>query len=295
MRASDILLNKIFKYNYCKTIDEFDCFYRHKELTKVNKSIQHIIVNTQRHKDLSLAFSSKENNYYMVQALLLGGANIHVCQDLPIRWASVIGCARVIPLLIEGGADLTSHNSEAIKWACNGGFLNIVDMFYRAGANIRVNHDIPLIWAIETGNLLMAIYLINRGANIHAQSGLPFIVAFQNKNYLIIHYIIQKTNAKYMIMGQSCLLWACKNGLEQIVDFILVNKDNYNQDICDQGLRITCKYGYISIVKKLLAVGANPRAYNNKSIHVAKKYKHLEIYSLLIDNLRERSHTTCYT
>lgn len=92
--------------------------------------------------DIKLVAAVQSRNEKDVIQLLLQGANVHVCDDQPLR--------------------------TAIRH----GYVNIVKILVSAGSDAHVRCDYPLRLAIAIDNHEIAWFLIQNGANIDA---LPFL------------------------------------------------------------------------------------------------------------------------
>lgn len=81
---------------------------------------------------------------------------------------------------------------------------------------------------------------------------------------------------------KDALLWACQNGYDKIVEFILSNQQ-FDTAFINKAFREACKYGHIDTVRLLLADSrVNPVAQCNYAIRLACLSGHSEVVKLLL-------------
>jgi ankyrin repeat protein len=117
------------------------------------------------------------------------GANIHVCDDLALRWASENGHLDVVKYLVEQGANIHARDDWALRWAGENGHLDVVKYLVEQGASIHARDDLALRWASGNGHLDVVKYLVEQGANIHVCDDLALQLASENGHLDVVKYL----------------------------------------------------------------------------------------------------------
>lgn len=91
----------------------------------------------------------------------------------------------------------------------------------------------------------------------------------------------------------SLLHWAAKNGMTNIIEKILTNKDlkhlnmiNWEDECGKTPLHLACREGHLSVVKQLLRFGANPNSKDRihwTPLHEAAFWNHLSVVYCLVE------------
>ena len=173
--------------------------------------------------------------------------------------------------------------------------------------NIRIDADdnrfefyagsTPLHIASQNGNLQIVEYLIYKGAEIDAKNKLertPLHYACINKHLKIVEYLISNgadLNSKDEY-GDSLLHFASHSDFLQIVQY-LIELQHFDVDIKNKNeqtpLHYACMNGRLTVVKYLIAHGANIEAKDNAKInsgstplHIASYYGKIEVVKYLL-------------
>ena len=112
----------------------------------------------------------KEGVLHKVSEILDKGVDIHVQNDLALRFASQRGHLEIVKFLVDRGADIHAINDMAVQWASQNGHLEIVKFLFEKGANIHVNYNSALRRASYFEYLEVVEFLIEKGADISVLS-----------------------------------------------------------------------------------------------------------------------------
>lgn len=94
----------------------------------------------------------------------------------------------MIKILIEKGVDIHVDNDVALRYSVDKNYLNVVKYLVENGANIHANDNEALIHSAENGNLDMVNYLVENGANIHAQDDAAMVKAANRNVFFTLLY-----------------------------------------------------------------------------------------------------------
>lgn len=188
------------------------------------------------------------------------GANIHIKEGLPLRWAAENGHLDIVRYLTDlnvnthvgNKLDIHIRDGCALKWASRNGHSKIVEHLIHHNANVHVDEDCPLRWSSEYGHFDVVECLVKHKANVNA-------------------------------MNNYSLQWAIIGEHFEIIEFLINNGADIHCDN-DVPLKIACKKGSLQLVKKLMILGANINVNFNPILTLSVKKGHLEIVKYLIDN-----------
>ena len=117
-------LNKIIN-KYGLTSDEI------KKYKKNNSYLAYYVKLSEDTENLNpndmLSMGSKKERADLMIIALKRGANVHVNNDYPLRYASSYGHTEVVRLLLENGANVHANNDEALRVA-SGSYPDIVKL-----------------------------------------------------------------------------------------------------------------------------------------------------------------------
>ena len=146
----------------------------------------------------------------------------------------------IVKNLVEQGADVNLkdyRNKTALHYAVEAKSLEIVKYLVEHGADVNCKTRrgaTALHFAVGTGSLEMAKYLVENGA---------------------------KVTTKQHRSDQTVLYWACKEGNESIVDYLLQHGAKEDIEVCDSFGRScftkACRDGNAALVRTFLNSGVN--------------------------------------
>lgn len=99
----------------------------------------------------------------ILQYLIDQGANFHVNDEFPLRYAVYSDKIFSVILLVENGADIYAKDNDVIKIAVEKQSLDIIKYFIECGMNVSIENDLIFkkLWNIS----YMREYLLELGAN----------------------------------------------------------------------------------------------------------------------------------
>jgi len=191
--------------------------------------------------------------------------------------------------------------TEILNKACADGKEGIVKYFTRLGAKINKHNkmgETPLFYACKNGNVNLVKFLIFTSKYKNSTSKTPAF--FVCKNEKIIKTRISKESKE----GETPLSYACKNGNETVVKYLIelganIHKEykhkraNFHEEDKSGGtlLHMVCDRGYLNLVKYLIEQGAdiNKRIvyngwYNVSPLYISCRSGHEDIVKYLIEH-----------
>ncbi len=124
--------------------------------------------------------------------LISKGLDIHIDNDIPLRYASRNGYLDIVKFLVENGANINANNDYALGCASRNGYLDIVKFLVENGANVRASDDYALRYASENGHLSIVKLLVKNGANIHARDDHALRYASENGHLPVFRFLVKK-------------------------------------------------------------------------------------------------------
>lgn len=112
--------------------------------------------------DVALKWAVFNENVDMVKYLVENGANIHADDDYALRWTAQNGCIEIVKFLVENGANVHAGNNYALRWAAGKGYIDVVKYLIENGANVYaddIDGDSILRWAADYEHLDIVEYL----------------------------------------------------------------------------------------------------------------------------------------
>ena len=138
------------------------------------------------------------------------------------------------------------QKNNALVEASRVGNTNTVQILLQHGAKIDAGQNKPLILASANGHLETVKVLLEHGANPKAQFESPLILASEYNHRKVMQELVNHGASK-----DAALVFASTQGLR-------------------------------SAVKNLIGFGANPEAFNNQALKLAKQKGHIDLIPLLI-------------
>ena len=160
------------------------------EYTSGNFKKQYDLLEKHKNKvnDLLIAAVGAEE-LPLAEYALRHGADIHIHDDYPLRYAAEQGNFEVVKFLVDRGADIHIYGDYALTWASTNGNLKMVKYLVEHGADVHGSNDHSLRYAVLNNDLEMVKYLVKHGADIHMASNFPLQLA-RRKGYCdIVKYI----------------------------------------------------------------------------------------------------------
>jgi len=104
--------------------------------------------------------------------LIEAGADVHICDDAPIRRASSLGYLQTVKALIAAGADVHACDDDALCQAVFFRHLRVAKALVEAGANISCELLVTAAWYDDSVLLAELRNLVDiakriRGGNQH--------------------------------------------------------------------------------------------------------------------------------
>lgn len=94
------------------------------------------------------------------------GADLFVCQNLPLRIAASRGHVDAVRFLVDNGADIHAINDQSLHMASSNGHLEIVEFLVYRGADVRSEQDFSITWAYFNHHFDIVNLLASHGAQI---------------------------------------------------------------------------------------------------------------------------------
>jgi ankyrin repeat protein len=106
-------------------------------------------------KDEKLINAAHAGNLEVVKCLVEQGADIHIDNELPLRYASYKGHLEIVKYLVDHGADIHIY----LRHVVYSGHLEVVKYLVEQGTDIHIDEDSTLRDALERGHLEIVQYL----------------------------------------------------------------------------------------------------------------------------------------
>jgi ankyrin repeat protein len=116
----------------------------------------------------ALAGASSQSRVIAVRYLIDRGADLHVRDDLPLRWAARKGSFPIVRALLDAGANPNARDGEALAAAAGSGHLKIVELLLDRGAEASALEHGVLPMAATEGHVEVVRFLIKRGVRVDA-------------------------------------------------------------------------------------------------------------------------------
>ena len=155
----------------------------------------------------------------IVKILIDNGADVHMQDNYPIRFASDNGHYDIVKLLIENGADVSSKNNYAIRLASRNGHYDIVELLIENGADVTDNDNYSIIDASKNGHYDIVELLIENGADVTANDNYPIKIASENGYYDIVKLLIDN-GADVQTQNNYPIRIASENGHYDIIKLL---------------------------------------------------------------------------
>jgi len=127
----------------------------------------------------------------VIKGLLEEGADIHIDEELTLKWASENGHLEIVELMIEHVANIHARRECALKWASNNGHFEIVKLLLEHGANVHAVEDCALRWASAQGQLEVIKLLIKHGAYANAKGNGALKAARINGHKKVAEFLLK--------------------------------------------------------------------------------------------------------
>ncbi|AVL94569.1 ankyrin repeat protein [Moumouvirus australiensis] len=93
------------------------------------------------------------------------GVDIHIDNDLPLRWAARNGYFNIVEYLLNKGANCQALDNEALISACENGFFDVVKLLVSKGSDIQARENAAIRAATRQNHFEIVKYLIKGGAD----------------------------------------------------------------------------------------------------------------------------------
>ncbi len=256
----------------------------------LNQSIPMTIDETNNAGETPLFYAAQTGSVSHLQKLLARGADLTKPRNdgyTVLHTAARCNRVAVIEALIAAGAEVNrrdNNNRTPLHEAAELGhtaavtaLLSVPDILINQKNN---QEKTPLQLALVNFHWEVAIKLITAGAEFTTEYGLNILdwAVAQKKPEVIValiargidlNYNIKSLNGGMLLLNEVKILHlACQLGWENVVDACLVKKDtidvNEKMSNCSTPLSLAAYYNHHSIVKKLIAAGANVNLVTNE-------------------------------
>ena len=172
--------------NLLGAIDSLMVYYYQKDMELLNENlISPLIISTVA---LEMAKTGDLKGLLFMKER---GADIHIHNDLPLRWACEHGHLSIVKYLVEQGANIHTYEEDALRRTSRNGRFPVVKFLVEQGANIHAEDDEALESASHEGHLEIVMFLVEHGADIQAYHSQALISACQNGRLNIIKYLVE--------------------------------------------------------------------------------------------------------
>ena len=200
--------------------------------------------------------------------------------SLSARW----GYNDIFDKLIDMKADLNklnSNNLTVLHIASAFNNIHCVERILNLGMDVNMpikgysefENATPLILAILNNNEKIVEFLMQKGANINVlytnQQNTVLHIAASQGNIKLLELMIKKNPEVLFVNSKdnlSALHYAAGEGKESIIEFLVNQKLNINEKTSDLGLtplHLAAQNRHLSVIKKLLILGADTTLLNN--------------------------------
>lgn len=124
-----------------------------------------------------------------------------------------------VMLFIQNGADLHMDNDWPLRYAAKSGDETLVRLLVKRGANIHAQDDYAVRWAAAYGRDSVVKYLTKKGANIRAMDDFALRMAAHNGHESVVRFLVENGASPYST-NYSSIRWARFNHHTSIVEFL---------------------------------------------------------------------------
>jgi hypothetical protein len=265
--------------------------------------------------DVALQNTIMNENLEEIKRLVESDVDIHLDNDVYLRYASSFCSVDVVNELIRAGADVNAKNGEIVLCAIIKDKLENIKALIAAKYDIHVQNNLPLLTAVKHNKHLIVSYLIEAGVDISAENYKALCIAvrygldncatillqagadirafytgrlqqnvLENKTDIVQQYI--SLGADIDEDNSWALLTACMENFIEIVKILIMYTDtNYDGALT---LAIDMKNSDIAIM--LINIY---RCNYEKALSLAMTYRNTKVFCALIDlNLKYISNST---
>lgn len=233
------------KYNRIDLIDEYD-------LSPVTAT-PGFLGRNQRLLD-----AAREGNLQELKRWLSRGANVHIDNDAPLRYAVVNGHQACLTELLRAGADINAAGNWSLNTAARNGDLSTLRILINEGAALNAS---ALVHAASEGHPACITALAKAGVSIHDQNDLALRSAAQHGQTVCVKTLLNH-GANVHAMNDAALRNTAKSGFIDCADILIKHGANIHAER-DESLRTAITYGRGEYAQFLLNKGADLR-----TIHV---------------------------
>ena len=225
----------------------------------------------------------EEANFQEEQRQVESGVGINENDDYGntvLHYAASSSSEEISECLVKHDQYLVEHdvgkNGGALHFViknCKEESLNIVKNLVEQGANVNVkdyrNKRTALHHAVEAKSLEIVKYLVEHGADVNCKTerrATALHFAVRTGSLEMAKYLVEngaKVTTKQSRGATTVLYWACKEGNESIVDFLLQHGAKEDIHVCDRFGRScftkACHDGNAALVRTFLNSGVNIR------------------------------------
>lgn len=147
--------------------------------------------------------------------------------------------------------------------------------------DVNANNCEALFTGVRYGNCDVVEYLIDKGADIYAMDSKAFRLAIEFERDDIIKLFIEQDVHLLQVQDNEALRTEAKRGRLSMVKYLIANGADVHA-LNDEALRNAAANGYVDVVKYLTDNGANVHALDDEALVTAAKNGHSETVQYLI-------------
>jgi ankyrin repeat protein len=267
----------------------------------------------------ALVAAAEKGDTAVVNRLLHSGANIHGCEDAPLRTAALHGHGETVRALIEAGAKVDAWVGMALRCMVYRGDTETVTFLLEKGANIFAivdkvvedsqrhgrseladilchakaarmgvsQDDIALRIAAGGGDTERVKALLAHGADLHVHQDAALCEAVLHGHTELVKLLLE-AGADVHADSDRPIRVAALNGYAETARTLLAGGADVHADD-DRPLRVAARSGHTETVKALLEGGADPQARDNQALRWATSRGHVETAEVLRDAGADRN------
>ncbi len=172
--------------------------------------------------------SCKDGNLKRVTYTIDKGVNIHIHNDLALRWAAKYNNKDIVNLLLNNNANIHAKGDDALIKACQKGNSDIVKILVDKGSKTPD----ALVAASKNNHYSIVKYLFDKGGNFRANLNKAYIEAIKENNLEIAEFLI-KHGANNEALTKNDIIYACLNYSTETLKFSITMGLPFDETVQD--------------------------------------------------------------